>query len=143
MWRALLPMGIISTLLILAVELEYALHEMSSPLVVGSVAKPIYGWLQKYGIRSLLNTPCGNRDDCDTFRQNGEDSFHAVQPRRLSKGWPYRRGPVHMETAWRIRRVGCRLCELLLLYVERISRRWSRRGRKEHRILAGEVPHRL
>ena len=78
MWKALLPMGIISALLILAVELEYALHEMASPPVVGSVAKPIYGWLQKYGIRSLLNTPCGNRDDCDVFRQNGIERVLAV-----------------------------------------------------------------
>jgi len=78
MWRILLPAGIISAFLILAVELEYALNEMASPAVMGSVAHPIQGWLQKYGIRSLLNTPCGNRDDCDIFRGNGVERVLAV-----------------------------------------------------------------
>lgn len=30
----------------------------------------IFEWIQKYGITSLLNTPCGG-SDCDVFLQNG------------------------------------------------------------------------
>jgi len=71
-------MGIISAILILAIELEYVINDISSPLIAGSVAQPIRDWIQKYEIRSLLNTPCGNRDDCDIFRANGVERILAV-----------------------------------------------------------------
>lgn len=62
------------------VEWQESIAMADEPLiaVVLSVIPALLPWLKKYGISSILNTPCGNRDDCDWFLANGIEKLLAV-----------------------------------------------------------------
>jgi len=53
-----------------------------------SIAPAIFDWLGKYNIKSLLNTPCGSRDDCKLFRAHGIERIVGVNIREEVASYP-------------------------------------------------------
>src|SRR3989304_1420510 len=55
------------------VEWQDFLAASSDPLLIVFlvIAPAILPWIRKYGIRSVLNTPCGLCGDCATFIRDG------------------------------------------------------------------------